>query len=479
MNQMNTPLSGDMSQHFSATTPNPVPESTGGNSAPLSTAVSAPASVPASASMSAPQSVPQSGTQPISQYTASSVSVSVSESQAMAHSTPSYIPQAPVPPVNIESVSEKIEDPINTPLQVDPNKEAVKKSQYFNNSIFWIETEKIVPNPYQPRKEFDAHALRDLSESIRMYGLLQPLVVTRREITKEDGGLATQYELISGERRLRASKLAGLTQVPVIIRAGEEDARVKLELAIIENLQREDLNPIDRARSFQRLNSEFGLTHVQIAEKVGKSREYVTNSIRLLALPEYILDALSEKKITEGHTRPLLMLIDRPQEQDVLFKEIMARKMTVREAERAARGVAVERIRKHDINPELRNLEKELNDTLGTRVYIEKKEQGGKVVIDFFNLEDVRNILNMLHGSQASQGIVGAVTSPAPDLTETQAAEVLASITDATPLNIVSASAEKDAEAGIVVPEASTPADDSTKQDIEDDGMYSIKNFSI
>lgn len=98
-------------------------------------------------------------------------------------------------------------------------------SLYFNNSIFWIEVEKIVPNPYQPRREFDPHALKDLSESIRMYGLLQPLVVTRREIIKEDGGLAVQYELISGEQRLRASKLAGLIQVPVIIRAGEEDAR--------------------------------------------------------------------------------------------------------------------------------------------------------------------------------------------------------------------------------------------------------------
>ena len=172
-------------------------------------------------------------------------------------------------------------------------------SKYFNNSIFWIEVEKIVPNPYQPRREFDQHALKDLSESIRMYGLLQPLVVTRKEIIKPDGGLAVQYELISGERRLRASKLAGLIQVPVIIRAGEEDARVKLELAIIENLQREDLNPVDRARSFERLANEFGLKHSQIAEKMGKSREYVTNSIRLLSLPEHMLMALSEKKISQ------------------------------------------------------------------------------------------------------------------------------------------------------------------------------------
>ena len=281
-------------------------------------------------------------------------------------------------------------------------------SLYFNNSIFWIEVEKIVPNPYQPRREFDPYALKDLSESIRMYGLLQPLVVTRREIIKEDGGLAVQYELISGERRLRASKLAGLIQVPVIIRAGEEDARVKLELAIIENLQREDLNAVDRARSFQRLADEFGLKHAQIAEKMGKSREYVTNSIRLLSLPEHMLMALSEKKISEGHTRPLLMLVDRPEEQETLFKEIVFKKITVREAESIARRVAVERTRKKDStmpDPEIREFETKLNQALGTRVMIEKREQGGKVVIDFFNNQDLRHLLDMLEQNPSSRGI--------------------------------------------------------------------------
>lgn len=281
-------------------------------------------------------------------------------------------------------------------------------SKYFNNSIFWIEVEKIVPNPYQPRREFDPHALKDLSESIRMYGLLQPLVVTRREIIKEDGGLAVQYELISGERRLRASKLGGLIQVPVIIRAGEEDARVKLELAIIENLQREDLNAVDRARSFQRLADEFGLKHVQIAEKMGKSREYVTNSIRLLSLPDHMLTALSEKRISEGHTRPLLMLVGRPEEQETLFKEIVFKKITVREAESIARRVAVERTRKKDQNapdPEIREFETKLNQALGTRVMIEKREQGGKVVIDFFSNQDLRHLLDMLERRDGSNGM--------------------------------------------------------------------------
>ncbi len=309
------------------------------------------------------------------------------------------------------SISDADTSPIGgNPASLNPNSVPLPKtgSLYFNNSIFWIEVEKIVPNPYQPRREFDPHALKDLAESIRMYGLLQPLVVTRREIIKEDGGLVVQYELISGERRLRASKLAGLIQVPVIIRAGEEDARVKLELAIIENLQREDLNAVDRARSFQRLADEFGLKHVQIAEKMGKSREYVTNSIRLLSLPEHMLMALSEKKISEGHTRPLLMLVGRPEEQETLFKEIVFKKITVREAESIARRVAVERTRKKDASvadPEIREFETKLNQALGTRVMIEKREQGGKVVIDFFTNQDLRHLLDMLEHNPSARSI--------------------------------------------------------------------------
>src|SRR5579864_5498344 len=118
--------------------------------------------------------------------------------------------------------------------------------QYVNDAVFWIEIEKVNPNPYQPRREFDEAKLKDLAESIRMYGILQPLVVTRKEVYRPEGGMNVEYELISGERRLRASRLAGLAQVPVLIRNGEEDGRLKLELAIIENLQREDLNAVDR-----------------------------------------------------------------------------------------------------------------------------------------------------------------------------------------------------------------------------------------
>ena len=142
---------------------------------------------------------------------------------------------------------------------------------------------------------------------MRQYGVLQALVVTRSEVEKPEGGLAVEYELIAGERRLRAAKIAGLKQVPVLIRTGAENDLTKLELAIIENIQREDLNPVDRARAFDKLAREFGFKHGEIGKKVGKSREYVSNTLRLLMLPEHILQALSDGKISEGHSRPLMM----------------------------------------------------------------------------------------------------------------------------------------------------------------------------
>ncbi len=258
------------------------------------------------------------------------------------------------------------------------------------SSIFWIEIEKVVPNPYQPRREFDEDRLRELSDSIRQYGVLQPLVVSRQETMHEDGGVTVEYELIAGERRLRASKLAGVKQVPVVVRVGD-DSRAKLELAIIENLQREDLNSVERASSFQRLADEFKLTWTEVGRKMGKSREYVSNTVRILMLPQDILDAISKRKITEGHTRPLLMLIDRPAEQMTLFKEMMVRKMTVREAEQIARRIAFEKVRKKDLfmTPEVVDMEEKLAETLGTRVQIEPRERGGRISIDYFSHEEL------------------------------------------------------------------------------------------
>ncbi len=258
------------------------------------------------------------------------------------------------------------------------------------SSIYWIEIEKIIPNPYQPRREFDQDRLSELSASIRQYGVLQPLVVSRQETMLEDGGIKVEYELIAGERRLRASKLAGILQVPVVVRSGD-DSRAKLELAIIENLQREDLNAVERAQSFQRLADEFKLTWAEVGRKMGKSREYVSNTVRILMLPQDILDALSKGKITEGHTRPLLMLIDRTSEQMTLFKEMMVRKMTVREAEQIARRIAFEKVRKKDLfmTPEVVDMEEALASTLGTRVQIEPRERGGRISIDYFSHDEL------------------------------------------------------------------------------------------
>lgn len=272
-------------------------------------------------------------------------------------------------------------------------------AEFENNAIFWIEVEKIKPNPYQPRKEFEESHLLDLSESIRQYGVLQPLVVTRKETERPDGGMDVEYELIAGERRLRASKMAGIARVPVIIQHGIIDPQLKLELAIIENLQREDLNPVDRARSFSQLANEFSLKHTEIAKKVGKSREYVSNSLRLLALPEEILIALSSGKITEGHARPLMMLGDRKEEQLTLYKEIVFKKLTVREAEQIARHIAHDKVRKKlPPDPEMERIERELAESLGTRVSIERRQVGGgKLVIDFFSSDDLRLLLEKVH----------------------------------------------------------------------------------
>lgn len=271
-------------------------------------------------------------------------------------------------------------------------------SYYYNDSIFWVDVGKIKPNPFQPRKEFDKTQLECLADSIKQYGVLQALVVTRKEVEKAEGGLDVEYELIAGERRLRAAKISGLQQVPVLIKTGEETDLMKLELAIIENIQREDLSPLDRARAFEKLANEFKFKHVEIARKVGKSREYVSNTIRILTLPSEILDALSKGQISEGHTRPLLMLGDRLDEQRTLFKEIIVKKMTVREAEAISRKIAYDKARKKEyaFDPEMVELEEKIAASLGTRVSIERRENGGKLTIDFFSNDDLRAIFALI-----------------------------------------------------------------------------------
>jgi ParB family chromosome partitioning protein len=324
-------------------------------------------------------------------------------------------------------------------------------SNVYSNSIFWIDTDKIKPNPYQPRREFDEARLQDLADSIKQYGVLQPLTVSRVELEKEGGeGMLTEYELIAGERRLRAAKLAGVSQVPAIIRTGDT-AIMKLELAIIENLQREDLNAVDRARAFFRLASEFKFTHNEIAKKMGRSREYVSNSLRILSLPEEVLNALSEGKISEGHTRPILMLADHPEEQLVLFKEIVYKKITVREAERLARKIAYDRVRKKEFmpDPEITELEEEFQEKLGTRVHIDRKDTGGQIKIDFFSTDDLRTILDLIQKGE----------------------------TEKKPIDLLDQHIAQNAEESA----GEAPIDDRTKDEAQKDDtdLYNISNFSV
>ncbi|MBI2627812.1 MAG: ParB/RepB/Spo0J family partition protein [Candidatus Niyogibacteria bacterium] len=288
-----------------------------------------------------------------------------------------------------------------------------------NLRIFWVETEKIKPNPLQPRRDFDETRLNELAESIRQYGVIQPLVVVRKEY-EVDRGTVVDYELVAGERRLRASKLAGLTQVPVIIRQ-EPAERVKLELALIENIQREDLNPVERAVAFKRLIGDFAMRQREIGAKIGKSREFVANSIRILNLPKEMQAALSEGKINEGHTRPLLMLSDRLDDQQLLFKDILYKNLSVRDAEKISRHIARDRARKQDglPDPQTRQVEEKLTQALGTRVSIERKGQGGVIAISFFSDEELVDILEKIAQQNARQN------SPENSLLENFSAEEL------------------------------------------------------
>jgi ParB family chromosome partitioning protein len=371
---------------------------------------------------------------------------------------------------------------------------------YENNSIFWVEVDKIVPNAFQPRREFNEQSLKELAESIRMYGILQPLTVIRSEVQLDDGAFRTEYELIAGERRLRASKIAGLRQVPVIIRSGEETSLMKLELAIIENLQREDLNPIDRALAFKQLADQFKLNYTEVAKKVGRSRMFVSNSIRLLNLPDTIMSAVSQGEISDGHARALLMLSDRPEEQDVVFREILLKKLSVRDVEAITRKIAVDKTRKKvwkDTDPALIEIEKKFTETLGTRVQIAKTDYGGKVVIDYFSDEDLEQLLERVHqrreaaasavaDSAAMAAIANATAIETVDEnTEEQGRDVQSEATDAengAPRRVAEEGAEgafDDAIDPDATPEDDTPPAEARRRDEEDDELYSLKNFSL
>jgi len=262
--------------------------------------------------------------------------------------------------------------------------------------VFQIEVEKIVLNPYQPRKEFDQEALRELAVSIREFGILQPLVVSKIE-EMTDNGTRVTYQLIAGQRRLIAAKLLGLKTVPVVIRNVLKKTEA-LEIAIVENIQRSDLNIIETARAYSRLSEEFGLTQREIAARLGKSREVIANTLRLLSLPTEIQEALSSGKISESHAR-LLLQIEDPEKQMEVFKKIISENLGVREARLYISKGKEKSYQQRPITAddlELKNLEKDLSEFLGAPVSVEFSRSGGKIIIHFYSPEEAKGIVSKI-----------------------------------------------------------------------------------
>ena len=250
-----------------------------------------------------------------------------------------------------------------------------------------VEVDRIVPNPRQPRQAFDPQALQELATSIREQGLVQPLVVTELE---------AGYQLLIGERRWRAAKLAGLDVVPVVVR--DVSPQQMLELALVENLQREDLNPLETATAYQQLVEEFGMTQQQVADKVGKNRVTVTNTLRLLKLPAQVKDALLQGEIAEGHARSILRL-ESERAQLEMLKQVVKGGLSVRQTEEMVRRMAEKpkakpvRDRK---SPELRALEDKFCQALGTKVNLTRSKKGGRLVVYFYSEEELQAIYDLL-----------------------------------------------------------------------------------
>ena len=247
----------------------------------------------------------------------------------------------------------------------------------------------VEPNRDQPRKNFDEDALLELAESIKQFGLLQPILVQER-----DG----YYEIIAGERRWRAAKIAGLKEVPVIIKNLTDQEIV--EISLIENIQREDLNPIEEAQAYKRLLNEFHLKQDEVAERVSKSRTAVTNSMRLLKLCDEVQQMVVNEMITTGHARALLSIED-PEEQYMIAQKVFDEKMSVREVEKLVKNLHKPEKPKKAENKSLeviyQNIEEKLKESLGTKVSISSKDNGaGKIQIEFYDHDDLDRLMEQL-----------------------------------------------------------------------------------
>ncbi len=265
-----------------------------------------------------------------------------------------------------------------------------------STGVHLLSLDEISPNPSQPRQTFAPEALAELAASIKEHGLIQPIIVARAS-----AGSQTPYTIIAGERRWRASKLAGLKQVPVIIKDATPQAM--LELALVENVQRADLNPLEEAVAYETLIQEFGLTQGQVAERVGKSRVAVANTIRLLQLPDEVKQAVLEGQIREGHARALLGLSD-DQTMIEAMKLVIDRGLSVRQTEELVRRLNAPAKPAPDddlsASPETKALEDKLRARLGTKVNLFRTRKGGRIVIHFYSEEELAELYEMLVGDE-------------------------------------------------------------------------------
>ncbi len=254
-----------------------------------------------------------------------------------------------------------------------------------------VSTDLLRPNPSQPRKQFEQGALEELAESIRQNGVIQPLIVR-----KENGG----FEIVAGERRWRAAKIAKLEKLPVVIRtATDQDVA---ELTLIENIQREDLNPIEEAEAYEKLSERFGLTHDEIARKTGKNRSVITNQLRLLKLSDKVKEALVSGAITAGHARALLGASS-PKEMDSLLGEVLEKDLTVRQTEALVKkksrdaGLPAEPV-SNEAEEDIftRELTEELAGKFSTKVTISRNKTKGKIEIEYYSPEELERIVGML-----------------------------------------------------------------------------------
>lgn len=278
-----------------------------------------------------------------------------------------------------------ISDKVSQKQTSGDKKEGSKKEEQF------LKISQVEPNREQPRKKFDEDALIELSESIKQYGVLQPLLVQKRD---------DYYEIIAGERRWRAAKLAGLKEVPVIIK-DLTDQQI-MEISLIENIQREDLNPIEEAQAYKRLITEFHLKQDEIAERVSKSRSAITNSMRLLKLCDKVQQMIIDEQLTMGHVRPLIG-IDDSEEQYLIAQRIFDERLNVRETEKLIKKLQREKEQPEqkkeadDLSYIYENVQEQMKQILGTKVTVHpKKNNKGKIEIEYYSQDELNRILEMM-----------------------------------------------------------------------------------